>query len=223
MTKDKHEKTNSVTQGWLLTYNIAMMAGWLAIGIGMFMHVWKHRTIKGLYIQMQRQLLFFQTCALFEILHAAIGIVRSNVILTTVQVFSRVGLLWMIVEPVYQVQDSISVAMFMVAWTITEIIRYGFYTFHLLGSSPFPIVWLRYTLFIVLYPLGVTGELLTIYKSLPFVADGNIYSVSMPNAANFSFSYYYALIGLFPIYFTGFHNYTSTCLDKGKKLCLQTK
>lgn len=40
---------------------------WLAIGVGMVMHVMKHKTYKGIYIQMQRQILFFQTCALFEV------------------------------------------------------------------------------------------------------------------------------------------------------------
>ena len=37
-----------------------------------------------------------------------------------------------------------------------QVVRYSWYGFKdLLGSAPFPLTWLRYTLFIVLYPLGV--------------------------------------------------------------------
>lgn len=52
----------------------------------------------------------------------------------------------------------------------------------------------RYTLFIVLYPMGVSGELLTIYAALPFVRQSGLYSISLPNKYNFSFDYYTFLI-----------------------------
>lgn len=52
----------------------------------------------------------------------------------------------------------------------------------------------RYNLFIVLYPLGVVGELLTIYDALPFVRRSGMYSMRLPNKYNVSFDYYYCLI-----------------------------
>lgn len=52
----------------------------------------------------------------------------------------------------------------------------------------------RYTLFIVLYPMGVTGELLTIYAALPYVRQAGLYSISLPNKYNFSFDYHAFLI-----------------------------
>ena len=45
----------------------------------------------------------------------------------------------------------------------------------------------RYNLFIVLYPLGVAGELLTIYAALPFVRRSGMYSMRLPNKYNVSF------------------------------------
>ena len=53
------------------------------------------------------------------------------------------------------------------AWTVTEMIRYLFYTLNLLEVNVALITWLRYTLFIGLYPIGVTGELLCYYFALP--------------------------------------------------------
>ncbi|KAJ7407874.1 3-hydroxyacyl-CoA dehydratase 2 [Willisornis vidua] len=93
-----------------------------------------------------------------------------------------------------KVQTEDSVLLFVVAWTITEIIRYSFYTFSLLNHLPYLIKWARYTLFIVLYPMGVSGELLTIYAALPFVRQSGLYSISLPNKYNFSFDYYTFLI-----------------------------
>lgn len=45
---------------------------------------------------------------------------------------------------VQQVQSEDSVLLFVVAWTVTEIIRYSFYTFSLLNHLPYLIKWARY-------------------------------------------------------------------------------
>nr|XP_002131038.1 very-long-chain (3R)-3-hydroxyacyl-CoA dehydratase 2-like [Ciona intestinalis] len=194
------KKQNSAAQAWLIMYNVAMTAGWSFIGIGVVGHFYKHGTYKGLYDQVEKQLLFFQTSAILEIFHAMFGLVRSNVMLTTLQVFSRVGIVWGVIQPVVQVHDKEGIPMVLIAWTITEIIRYLFYTFVLLGVTPKVMLWLRYTLFIVLYPLGVTGELLSLYYSLPHVQNSGLYSLYLPNNLNFSFNYYYVLLGMFPVY-----------------------
>ncbi|ELK23348.1 3-hydroxyacyl-CoA dehydratase 2 [Myotis davidii] len=131
---------------------------------------------------------------IFQILHCAIGIVPSSVVLTSFQVMSRVFLIWAVTHSVKEVQSEDSVLLFVIAWTITEIIRYSFYTFSLLNHLPYLIKWARYTLFIVLYPMGVSGELLTIYAALPFVRQAGLYSISLPNKYNFSFDYYAFLI-----------------------------
>ncbi|XP_034077595.1 very-long-chain (3R)-3-hydroxyacyl-CoA dehydratase 2-like [Gymnodraco acuticeps] len=92
------------------------------------------------------------------------------------------------------VQSEDSVLLFVSAWTITEIIRYSFYTFSLLNHLPYLIKWARYTFFFALYPMGVTGELLTIYAALPFVQKTGLYSITLPNKYNFSFDYHSFLI-----------------------------
>ena len=59
-----------------------------------------------------------------------------------------------------QVQNELSIILFLMPWTISEVIRYAFYVFALLNRLPHVLVWLRYTLFIVLYPIGVTVSIL---------------------------------------------------------------
>ena len=54
------------------------------------------------------------------------------------------------------------------AWSLTEVIRYSFYASSLISQPPYPLLWLRYTTFYILYPLGATSEAFLIYSTLPF-------------------------------------------------------
>lgn len=81
----------------------------------------------------------------------------------------------------------------LLAWSITEIIRYGYYALNLINLVPSILIWLRYTTFIALYPIGVTGELLCFYAAQFYARDNHIWSIALPNASNFTFSYYYFL------------------------------
>jgi len=152
-----------------------------------------------MYSSLHLPLKLFQTAAILEVVHAAVGIVKSNPVLTLFQVFSRVFAIWGVLEISPPSQVCIGVPTLLVAWTITEIIRYGYYFLNLIGMA-FIIQWFRYTLFIVLYPIGITGELLCIYHALDHVKKTNLWSVSMPNALNVAFSYHYFLMFIMLLY-----------------------
>lgn len=82
----------------------------------------------------------------------------------------------------------------LIAWSITEVIRYLYYALNLLGAVPYLLVWCRYTFFTVLYPVGVTGELLCLYAAQSYVAKSKLWSLEMPNNLNVTFSYHYVLL-----------------------------
>ena len=63
-------------------------------------------------------------------------------------------------------------ASMVLSWSLTEVVRYSFYAFSLLGSEPAPLAWLRYTLFYVLYPTGASSEAFLMYSTLPHPAWG---------------------------------------------------
>lgn len=58
------------------------------------------------------------------------------------------------------------------SWSLTEVVRYSFYAFSLLGREPRLLVFLRYTLFYLLYPTGASSEALLIFATLPQPAFG---------------------------------------------------
>jgi hypothetical protein len=51
----------------------------------------------------------------------------------------------------------------------------------------------RYSLFLVLYPVGIAcGEMPLYHAALPYLRARGLHSLSLPNALNFSFDYYRA-------------------------------
>lgn len=103
---------------------------------------------------------------------------------------------------------SNDVFIFMVAlpWAITECIRYPFYQFKSLQSI---LGHLRYNLFIVLYPIGVAGELLCCYQlyliSNSLARKAKPYTIDMPNSINVAFDFEFAVTYILPvIYAFGF-------------------
>nr|XP_031300493.1 very-long-chain (3R)-3-hydroxyacyl-CoA dehydratase 1 isoform X2 [Camelus dromedarius] len=176
-------------------YNIAMTRGtWMVLGIAMVRFYMEKGTHKGLYKSIQKTLKFFQTFALLEIVHCLIGIVPTSVLVAGVQVSSRIFMVWLVTHSIKPIQNEESVVLFLVAWTVTEITRYSFYTFSLLNHLPYFIKWARYNFFIILYPVGVVGELLTIHAALPYVKKTGMFSIRLPNKYNVSFDYYYFLL-----------------------------
>ena len=53
------------------------------------------------------------------------------------------------------------------AWSLTESIRYPFYALSLLNHKPYTLLYLRYTTFYILYPLGAFSEAYLNYLTLP--------------------------------------------------------
>ncbi|KAF2087856.1 PTPLA-domain-containing protein [Saccharata proteae CBS 121410] len=110
-----------------------------------------------------------QTLAVMEVAHAAFGIVRAPLLTTLMQVSSRLLLVWGIAYP-FPSSTSASIAFpsMLLAWSITEVIRYTYFVFALRnnGSVPSVLTWLRYNTFYVLYPLGITSECTLVYKAI---------------------------------------------------------
>jgi len=93
-------------------------------------------------------------------------------------------------------------------WSFTEVVRFSFYTLKQVGQDSgllsSVIGFLRYNSFLVLYPLGVSGELITVYKvwaaldSTPY-GDRPL-TISLPNTLNFGVDFRSILLLFVPIY-----------------------
>jgi len=162
---------------YLAAYNLACMFGWfyalllagqslLTTG-GDLAQVWG---AMGLSIHAA------QWAMSLEMVHAKLKFVSSPFFTTCLQVTSRL-LLMVVIMGAPSVSATWHCGMMAISWSLVEVARYAFYLNGLLGPGGqtgvlFPIFWLRYSLFAILYPTGITGEVLTMVAALSDAAFG---------------------------------------------------
>lgn len=159
---------------YLVFYNVACMLGWAYCLVLGFSSLIEKGDLSGVYEITAPTLLVVQWAMCMEVLHAALGLVSSPVKTTFLQVLSRVVALT-IANEVVAVQTKWSCGLMVLSWSLVEVPRYAFYVFSVLHGTngvPYPIFFLRYSLFYVLYPSGITGEVVTMYSALPHMAAG---------------------------------------------------
>lgn len=86
---------------------------------------------------------FVQSLAILEVVHAALGWVRSPVPTTAIQVASRLFMVWGVSEKFSAASGSPWYASMVLAWSITESVRYPFYANALMGSESDGLLWAR--------------------------------------------------------------------------------
>jgi very-long-chain (3R)-3-hydroxyacyl-CoA dehydratase len=213
MAGKKASSSSMTTKLYLLSYNLSLALAWLHVTVETF----RESNPKRVYERTNPILIYAQTAAVLEILHAFLGIVKSPVMLTFFQVFSRIWTVWAVLVLTPETREAnldlvgalvkavvgsgkgafeapfkmeVNVKTLCIAWGITEVVRYLFYFFKLLTPKSGPpklLVWLRYSLFLVLYPLGVASELALAHASIgPLGKSKNLDVLQMPNALNIS-------------------------------------
>eukprot|EP00443_Scrippsiella_acuminata_P070174 CAMPEP_0115544248 /NCGR_PEP_ID=MMETSP0271-20121206/91992_1 /TAXON_ID=71861 /ORGANISM="Scrippsiella trochoidea, Strain CCMP3099" /LENGTH=739 /DNA_ID=CAMNT_0002977561 /DNA_START=1 /DNA_END=2220 /DNA_ORIENTATION=- len=101
-----------------------------------------------------------QTAMLLEILHSLLGLVPSPVGTVAIQVLCPIFVVWGHLFWVPECQQHWSLFLILLPCGVMEIVRYAFYVCSLLGTVPYPLFYLRYSLFMVSYPLGTAGQIL---------------------------------------------------------------
>lgn len=191
----------SAARYYLLVYNAAMCAGWIVVLLRLLVAI---RAAHPSYTAVERPLQLFQSAAVLEVIHILCGVVRASIITTTLQVSSRLTLVWGVC---YLVPDARRVPTFtsmVAAWSLTEIPRYFYFAVSAVAFKvPRWLVWLRYSTFLPLYPIGAGSEWLTLFAALPYIKRNRILTVSMPNRYNFAFDYHVACIVVLALYIPG--------------------
>eukprot|EP00211_Chloroparvula_japonica_P003862 CAMPEP_0119130022 /NCGR_PEP_ID=MMETSP1310-20130426/7527_1 /TAXON_ID=464262 /ORGANISM="Genus nov. species nov., Strain RCC2339" /LENGTH=766 /DNA_ID=CAMNT_0007120489 /DNA_START=63 /DNA_END=2364 /DNA_ORIENTATION=- len=161
-------------KAYLLAYNLFSCAGWAYILYLAIAELSQGGDASTVWPLVATPLTIVQTAAILEIFHALFRIVRSPVVITTIQVMSRIVVLWGFLLQSTATQNHWGMLLCVISWAIVEIVRYMFYFVALIvgdaSKMPFPLFFLRYSLFMVLYPTGITGEVVCMYNALPELA-----------------------------------------------------
>mmetsp|Transcript_29687 Transcript_29687/g.70752 ORF Transcript_29687/g.70752 Transcript_29687/m.70752 type:complete len:219 (+) Transcript_29687:48-704(+) len=204
---------------YLFSYNVLQSFGWAA---ALFVACFSlYPSFRGTHVFEKSGYLvgLFQGLSILETVHAATGLVGSGVAVSFVQWAGRSHVLFAILSALPQLQRSAAVGPLFLAWAASEVIRYPWYAATLLGRCPHALTWLRYTAFIPLYPVGVLAEVWIILEALPIAKESGMYSLRMPNWANFAFDYpmfLWALLAVYP--FAWLQLYAQLLRSRSKKL-----
>ncbi|GAY38176.1 hypothetical protein CUMW_034690 [Citrus unshiu] len=190
---------------YLFGYNSLQAAGWIVAIFMLLSNLLSTKSIAGTFASAGE--IICQSC---------FGILPSGVRLPFMQWCGRTLFFLVTAREIVQVQDHPSLFITFLAWCLIEVIRYPFYALNTIGACPHWLTYLRYTMFIPLYPIGVLGEMLLLYQAFPYMKEKNIF-------ANFfailPFSYYNVVQVVFVMYpFAWIKLYSHMLKQRGSKL-----
>lgn len=128
-----------------------------------------------------------QTLQYLEFLNALVGFTKGSALFPFLQVTGRNFVLFAIVNAEPRIQVMPAVFLVFMIWSLVELIRYPYYVISLLKKEIPSLTWLRYTVWIILYPLGALCEGTILLRSVPFFEETKRYTIAMPNKWNFAF------------------------------------
>ena len=203
----------ALVRSYLIAYNVASLLAWSYFVYRVAAHVSTVVALGGLeavpaaaaslHSEVGTLLAGLLVAATLEVAHAALGLVRSPVAVTALQVCARLIVLFGATRLTPDAWQDWGFVLMSASWGLAEVPRYAFYVAKLLGVVPAPLTWLRYSLFLALYPFGILGEMREIIAALPFVRATHFASLALPNSANAVFSYEAFMYVLLALYIPG--------------------
>ncbi|GAW82250.1 protein tyrosine phosphatase-like protein [Plasmodium gonderi] len=210
----------SVKNKCMLIYNVACCTLWVSVLFISLQYVFNKEKypIKTFWPNYKNLITVTQSLAVLEILFTLFGLIKSVVSIVTTQVCSRLFVVYLIFN--YLPENNKWIFSCLISWALIDIIRYLFYSLNLLNFHINLLASLRNKLPLILYPIGITSEVVCTISSLknihatPFL---RAYPYSMPNNLNFQIDIYYFCIFVLILYIPGGILLYAAAMRKSKK------
>jgi len=176
---------------YLFIYNLWQFIGFLYIVTTLTIRYMKdgEESFPGAYESIHNALKFCQLMQILEIFHPLFGYTKGGIMEPIVQVGGRFIVLFCLIEAEPRIQTKPAIFYLVMSWSAVELFRYPYYMARVYNKDIGIITWLRYTLWIPLYPLGFICEGVIILRNIPYFEETEKFSVALPNQWNFSFHY----------------------------------
>ncbi|XP_076847053.1 very-long-chain (3R)-3-hydroxyacyl-CoA dehydratase isoform X2 [Brachyhypopomus gauderio] len=182
-------------KGYLFTYNLVQFLGfsWIFVNMTVRLFILGQDSFYDTFHTIADVMYFCQMLAIIEVINPALGLVRTGLIPTFIQVMGRNFVLFVIFGSLEDMQNKPVVFFVFYLWSSIEIFRYPFYMLACIGTEWKVLTWIRYTIWIPLYPLGVFAEAVAIIQSIPIFDETRFLSIRLPEALGSSLSFSYIL------------------------------
>ncbi|CAH3122675.1 unnamed protein product [Porites lobata] len=187
----KEEVLRFVRVFYLIIYNLMQAGLFLYIVFVLLSRLFFHGTdaFADAYDAVSDVLASCQLAAILEVINPILGIVKTGVVAPFMQVFGRNMVLFLVVVAHKELHQQAVVYGLFLVWSLIEVARYPFYASQVINKRIEPLIWLRYTMWIPLYPLGIFFEGTLVWRAIPLLEKSERFSIRLPNAFNFSFSF----------------------------------
>lgn len=172
---------------YLLMYNTTQLFLWCRCATAIVLSVaFKGWQTCSAYAGSKEWAQYGQALSVLEVLHAIIGLAGGGASAAFIQVLGRSAVLFGILPFTVTAPCTVSTTLLAV-WAVGDIVRYAFYISGLIRRTSKVLLWARYSLFIVLYPVGFAAEWIIYYLTLAEIDEKALHAVRLPNTWNFAF------------------------------------
>ncbi|XP_055383922.1 very-long-chain (3R)-3-hydroxyacyl-CoA dehydratase [Condylostylus longicornis] len=174
---------------YLLFYNFGMFIGYLYIFSVMSILYYRDgiNCMPNIYENVGNAYKFVQLMQYLEVLHPIFNYTKGSALIPFLQVTGRNFILFIMIDNEIRMQTKPVVFYLFIIWTLIELFRYPYYITQLLNINIYILKYLRYTLWIPLYPLGIVCEGVIILRNVPYFEETQKFCVNLPNKFNFTF------------------------------------
>uniref|UniRef100_A0A8C5M6U5 Very-long-chain (3R)-3-hydroxyacyl-CoA dehydratase n=1 Tax=Leptobrachium leishanense TaxID=445787 RepID=A0A8C5M6U5_9ANUR len=184
-----------VKRGYLFMYNLVQFLGfsWIFVNMTVRLFILGKDSFYDTFHTMADMMYFCQILAVLEIINPLIGLVKTGVFPAVIQVMGRNFILFIIFGHLEEMQNKDVVFFVFYLWSTIEVFRYPFYMLACIDTEWKLLTWIRYTIWIPLYPLGGLAEAASIVQSIPIFNETEKFSLQLP-FLNFSIKFSVFLI-----------------------------
>ncbi|XP_034833482.1 very-long-chain (3R)-3-hydroxyacyl-CoA dehydratase [Maniola hyperantus] len=174
---------------YLVIYNLFQFIGFTYVLSVMAVRYAKleYDSVADTYEHVGAAMKFLQLMMYLEVMHPIFGYTKGGALVPFLQVSGRAFVLFAMIEAEPRMQTKPVVFYLFLLWSTVEIVRYPYYISLLYKKEIYILTWLRYTMWIPLYPLGVLCESIVILRNIPYFEETQKFTISMPNEWNFAF------------------------------------
>ncbi|XP_069699517.1 very-long-chain (3R)-3-hydroxyacyl-CoA dehydratase isoform X2 [Periplaneta americana] len=210
---------------YLIFYNLCQFVGFTYVLTVMTIRYFRDGpdSMEGTYEAVGGAIKFCQLMQFLEVMHPLFGYTKGQVLTSLLQTCGRAFVLFCMIEAEPRMWTKPVIFYLFFIWSLIEFVRYPFYISQLLKMDSGLLVWLRYTMWIPLYPLGFLCEGVVMLRNIPYFEETQRFTISLPNSWNFTFHFptvirVYLLFFFFPaLYLLMSHMYKARVKKLGPK------
>uniref|UniRef100_A0A7N8XAD8 Very-long-chain (3R)-3-hydroxyacyl-CoA dehydratase n=1 Tax=Mastacembelus armatus TaxID=205130 RepID=A0A7N8XAD8_9TELE len=187
--------TQLLKTGYLFVYNLVQFLGfsWIFVNMTVRLFIFGKDSLYDTFHTISDVMFFCQLLAAVEVLNAAFGFVKTGVFPTLIQVSGRNFIIFVVFGSLEEMHRQPVVFFVFYLWSAIEIVRYPYYMLGCFNTEWKTLTWLRYTMWIPLYPLGVLAEAVAVIQSIHIFDETKLFSIPLPKNIGTSISFSYIL------------------------------